>query len=197
MMGYWQEIGWDEGNWDLAKKLHERKTKIFSDLIAGGEIPLRAGVSRLVDELFAAGAKIAVCSTSNEKAVQQIVNMLGKERASKIRIFAGDCVPRKKPSPDIYNLAKETLGVKPDDVVVIEDSGIGLAAAKAASMTCIITKSTYTGKEDFSAADLVVDDLDAGDITAETVEGLAPSTAMEDWGIHRDVANSNIGRGRW
>jgi HAD superfamily hydrolase (TIGR01509 family) len=67
------------------------------------------------------GAKIAVCSTSNEKAVQQIVNMLGKERASKIRIFAGDCVPRKKPSPDIYNLAKETLGVKPDDVVVIED----------------------------------------------------------------------------
>jgi hypothetical protein len=53
MMGYWQEIGWDQGNWDLAKKLHERKTKIFSDLIAGGEIPLRAGVSRLVDELFA------------------------------------------------------------------------------------------------------------------------------------------------
>jgi HAD superfamily hydrolase (TIGR01509 family) len=53
--------------------------------------------------------------------VQQIVNMLGKERASKIRIFAGDCVPRKKPSPDIYNLAKEVLGIKPDDCVVIED----------------------------------------------------------------------------
>ena len=53
MMGYWKEIGWTEGNWELAKKLHERKTKIFSDLIAGGEIPLRPGVSRLVDEIFA------------------------------------------------------------------------------------------------------------------------------------------------
>jgi hypothetical protein len=60
MMGYWQEIGWNEGNWDLAKKLHERKTKIFSDLIAGGEIPLRAGVSRLVDEIFA-GSPSSAC----------------------------------------------------------------------------------------------------------------------------------------
>jgi hypothetical protein len=53
MMGYWNEIGWTEGNMELAKKLHERKTKIFSDLIISGEIPLRPGVIRLVDEIFA------------------------------------------------------------------------------------------------------------------------------------------------
>ena len=33
--------------------------------------------------------------------------------AEKMRVFAGDCVPKKKPSPDIYNLAAETLGVSP------------------------------------------------------------------------------------
>ena len=43
MMAYWGQIGYTEGNWELAKKLHERKTKIFSDLIASGKIPLRAG----------------------------------------------------------------------------------------------------------------------------------------------------------
>jgi len=47
--------------------------------------------------------------------------------------------------------------------VVVEDSGIGLKAAKAAGMTCVVTKSSYTGAEDFSAADAVFDCIgDAG-----------------------------------
>eukprot|EP00271_Cylindrocystis_brebissonii_P009446 TRINITY_DN2428_c0_g1_i4.p1 TRINITY_DN2428_c0_g1~~TRINITY_DN2428_c0_g1_i4.p1 ORF type:complete len:156 (+),score=14.77 TRINITY_DN2428_c0_g1_i4:189-656(+) len=41
--------------------------------------------------------------------------------------------------------------------VVVEDSHIGLTAAKAAGMTCVVTKSGYTGDEDFSAADAVFD----------------------------------------
>lgn len=45
MMGYWDQIGYTEGNWELAKKLHERKTKIFMDLIENGKIPLRAGAA--------------------------------------------------------------------------------------------------------------------------------------------------------
>jgi hypothetical protein len=31
--------------------------------------------------------------------------MLGERIAARMRVFAGDCVPRKKPAPDIYNLA--------------------------------------------------------------------------------------------
>lgn len=48
--------------------------------------------------------------------------------------------------------------------VVVEDSRIGMLAAKAAGMTCVITKSSYTQNEDFSAADAVFDCIgDAGD----------------------------------
>ena len=57
---------------------------------------------------------------------------------------AGDIVQFKKPAPDVYNLAANTLMVKPEDCMVIEDSTIGLAAAKAALMSCIVTKSTVT-----------------------------------------------------
>jgi HAD superfamily hydrolase (TIGR01509 family) len=60
--------------------------------------------------------------------------MLGERIAARMRVFAGDCVPRKKPAPDIYNLAARELGVEPARCVVIEDSRIGLAAAKAAGM---------------------------------------------------------------
>lgn len=48
--------------------------------------------------------------------------------------------------------------------VVIEDSRIGLQAAKAAGMTCVVTKSSYTGNENFAGADAVHDCIgDDGD----------------------------------
>lgn len=53
------------------------------------------------------GRRQAVCSTSNEKAVTNLVKtLMGKDRLDRIKIFAGDVVARKKPNPDIYNLAK-------------------------------------------------------------------------------------------
>nr|AFK46584.1 unknown [Medicago truncatula] len=57
----------------------------------------------------------------------------------------------------IYILAASTLGVEPSRCVVVEDSAIGLAAAKAAGMKCIVTKSGYTADEDFLNADAVFD----------------------------------------
>lgn len=52
------------------------------------------------------------------------------EFADQIQVFAGDMVPKKKPAPDIYNLAATTLGVKPARCVVIEDTRIGLLAGE-------------------------------------------------------------------
>jgi beta-phosphoglucomutase-like phosphatase (HAD superfamily) len=62
----------------------------------------------------AAGVPVAVCSTSNERAVSTIVRvMLGVKVASIMRVFAGDVVPKKKPDPAIYLLAAKELGVNP------------------------------------------------------------------------------------
>lgn len=61
-----------------------------------------------------AGVPVAVCSTSNERAVSTIVRvMLGEQVASVMRVFAGDVVPKKKPDPAIYLLAAKELGVDP------------------------------------------------------------------------------------
>lgn len=46
--------------------------------------------------------------------------------------------------------------------VVIEDSNIGLRAAKAAGMSCIVTTSSYTVDEDFGLADAVFDCIGEG-----------------------------------
>ncbi|CAI9112980.1 OLC1v1013496C1 [Oldenlandia corymbosa var. corymbosa] len=165
MTAYFNKVGWpekapkgDQERKEFIASLHKRKTELFMVLIEKKLLPLRPGVAKLIDQALGSGVKVAVCSTSNEKAVSAIVScLLGPERAEQIQIFAGDVVPRKKPDPAIYQLASKTLGVEPSSCVVVEDSAIGLAAAKAAGMKCIVTKSGYTADEDFLNADAVFD----------------------------------------
>lgn len=149
----------------LVAELHKLKTDIFMDMVQRGTMPLRPGVKRLVGEAIDNGVKVAVCSTSNERAVQAIVDvLLGPEVAKRMRVFAGDMVPAKKPDPAIYQLAAQELSVNPARCVVIEDSHIGVRAARAAGMRCVVTQSSYTGDEDFSLADAVFDQIgDSGD----------------------------------
>ena len=45
-------------------------------------------------------------------------------------------VSQKKPDPEIYNLAAQRLGLSSEACVVVEDSMVGLRAAKAAGMKC-------------------------------------------------------------
>eukprot|EP00850_Spirogloea_muscicola_P023776 SM000387S14693 [mRNA] locus=s387:17036:19619:- [translate_table: standard] len=182
MTAHFTKVGWpeqapesEEERKAFIAELHKLKTGLFMNLVETGALPLRPGVARLVDEALGSQVKVAVCSTSNEKAVSAIVRvMLGPERAKAIQIFAGDVVPKKKPDPAIYQLAAETLGVSPARCVVVEDSHIGVTAAKAAGMTCIVTKSGYTADEDFSAADAVYDCI--GDSPAD---GFSLATLVE------------------
>ena len=75
----------------------------------------------------------------------------------------------------VYNLASETMGFAAARCVVVEDSGIGLKAAKAADMSCCVTTSTYTagefGPELGVTADLLVPEL--GEPGSETCVTLA------------------------
>ena len=56
--------------------------------------------------------------------------------------------------------------------VVIEDSGIGCQAAKAAGMACLVTTSTYTVDEDFTGADRIVPELEASKVTLADLRDL-------------------------
>jgi HAD superfamily hydrolase (TIGR01509 family) len=164
MKYYFDRMGWPEDVIDkdsLIKELHKLKTDLYMRIIESGELLLRPGVARLVDEAIAGGIALAVCSTSNERAVNLVVEkLLGEKRKAKFDlILAGDVVSNKKPDPQIYNLALERLGLKASECVVIEDSRNGLLAAKAAGMSCVITTNGYTEDEDFKEADLVVSEL--------------------------------------
>ena len=83
----------------------------------------------------------------------------------------------------IYNVASQKLGVKPENCVVIEDSIVGLKAAKAAGMKCIITYTDSTKKEDFYGQ--------GADAKLESLKGVSLQDIFDPvWvGSHEILAN--------
>jgi HAD superfamily hydrolase (TIGR01509 family) len=178
MRAYFDRFGWPQGRSDskdeLIAALHKTKTAIITDMIASGQLPLRPGIRRIVDEAIAAGVRLGVCTTSHPDTISGVLDLLGPERKAKFEfVHAGDVVSRKKPDPEIYQLAKKSLGLPVSECIVIEDSRNGLLAATGAGLPCLITMSAYTTEEDFTEAVGVVSELGDAPNAVVTLADLA------------------------
>lgn len=165
---------------ELIKALHKRKTEIFIQLIKSGRLPLRPGIKRLMSEAMAAGLKLAICTTSNERSAHAVACKVLKDISFDF-VLAGDVVSRKKPDPEIYRLALERSGCRAENCVVIEDSHNGVMAAAAAGIASIATVNVYTEKEDLSAAEIVLSCL--GDPDGERGQLIRSKRSFEFNGV--------------
>ncbi|OAY78126.1 haloacid dehalogenase-like hydrolase domain-containing protein At4g39970 isoform X1 [Ananas comosus] len=173
MRWYFGEYGWpsssifetppssDSDREKLVDVLQDWKTERYKEIIKSGTVEPRPGVLRLMDEVKGAGIKLAVCSAATKSSVILCLeNLIGIERFRSLDCFlAGDDVKEKKPDPSIYITAAEKLGVQSENCLVVEDSVIGLQAAKGAGMSCIITYTSSTANQDFKDAIATYPDL--------------------------------------
>lgn len=153
----------------LVDSLQEQKTELYKDLIEEKAVP-RPGVIELMDAAIAdPKVAVGVCSASTKAAVTKVLAVtLGEERRNKLDVcILGDDVSRLKPDPLIYATAAERLQIDPKRCVVVEDSLIGLKAAKGAGMKCLITYTKGTANEDFYAngADAKVPEIASSGVT--------------------------------
>ncbi len=88
---------------------------------------------------------------------------------------------RKKPAPDIYNLAIQQLGVTPQRAIAFEDSAIGVRAAKAAGLFTVATPSLWTIGQDFTAADVVLTSLADPERPLYATDELRIARSTSDW----------------
>jgi len=146
----------------------------FLQQITGGKFETAygfvSGKSRILVGLKAAKLAIPNFSRNGLGSDGIVIRTIGNDL-----ILAGDVVSKKKPDPEIYNLALRRLDLKPNECVVIEDSRNGFLAAKTAGIYCVITTNSYTKEEDFTEADVVVSEL--GDlpnvqINLETIKNI-------------------------
>jgi beta-phosphoglucomutase-like phosphatase (HAD superfamily) len=138
----------------------------------------------LMTEINQAGLILGICTTSNERSARAIAYNVLKDIQFDF-VLAGDIVSKKKPDPEIYHLALEKTGLKPEECVVIEDSRNGVLAAKAAGMHVVATTNFYTEREDLSDADIIVTCL--GDPDGEKGELKAGGEGLDyDGVLHLD-----------
>jgi HAD superfamily hydrolase (TIGR01509 family) len=136
--------------------LHRAKTQRYTHMIDSGEIGLRPGIARLLEEAPAQGVRLAIATTTSRPNVDALLRVTLGSQPFEV-IAAGDEVAAKKPAPDVYLLALERLGLPASDCVAIEDTINGLRSAQAAGLACVITPSVYGGTGPFPGALKVVE----------------------------------------
>jgi HAD superfamily hydrolase (TIGR01509 family) len=147
---------------------HAEKRRIFDEVVP--DAPMR-GIHELLLELAGAGIPAAIASSSPASWVVRATERLGL-RPLFGAIVTGHDVTRRKPAPDVYLEAARRLGVDPAGSIAIEDSGPGIAAAKAAGMLTIAIPHWLTAGHDLVNADLRV--AHAGELTLARLMALMP-----------------------
>ncbi len=153
--------------------LHAAKTDIYTRTVAAGEVPLRPGVKRLLDETRRAGLRLAITTTTTPANVTALLrHSLAPDAESWFEVIgAGSVVPAKKPAPDIYHYVMQKMGVSPAECLAFEDSANGLRSARDAGVTTLVTVSEYTCEDNFAGAALVLDHLGEPDHPFTVISG--------------------------
>ena len=165
---------------EMQRLKNEQFDTVFTRTLASGELKLRPGIKKLVEDALARNVPVAVCSNSNYRPVRAIIESFFDLANADIPVYGGDSVLQKKPNPEIYTTAADKFNIRDySKCLVIEDSNMGLVAAKKAGMRCVVTTSKFTMDEDFSKADLVVSDLESAGLTFASLDSMMISNRFE------------------
>ncbi len=152
-------------------RLSARKAAYYQERIRGGGYPLFPGAFELVRAAAGAGLMLGVVSGALREEVEGALRQAGVADFFKALVTADD-VERGKPDPEGYRRALEALNglpplperlLHPHEVVAIEDSPAGLAAAAEVGLTTLGIAHTYPVAT-LSSADAVVESLQGLDL---------------------------------
>ena len=160
IIGHSVEAAWDWvighfGLVELRDEFVRQYDEAVLQMLAEPVEPL-PGVRELIDELHRRRVPVGLASASLRQWVDATIRGLGLEDAFGVTVSASE-VEHAKPAPDLYLKAAAGLGVPPEQCVAVEDTGAGLASAKAAGMFGIQTRASSTALPPLPAADMVIE----------------------------------------
>ena len=111
------------------------------------ETPLKQGVREFLEQLKKENKKIGIASSNSVFLVETVL------KANEIfhlfdSIHTANEVAKGKPSPDIYLLVAEDLGVEPESCLIFEDIVHGIMAGKNAGMKTCAIYDNYSKHDD-------------------------------------------------
>lgn len=115
-------------------------------------------VRSTLEALRARGILTALASSSPRKFIDRFLDETGLTELFDYTVSGEEC-ENHKPAPDVYLRAMEALGVHPDEVLVVEDSPLGIAAGRAAGAFVLAPSVPSAPGVDQSEADARIVDI--------------------------------------
>lgn len=132
------------------------------------------GASQLLRTCAERGAAVVLATSAKGDQVDAILNTLNAGDALTAVISSAD-VERSKPDPQIFEVALERAGLRPDEAVVVGDTVWDVEAARAAGLGSVTVTTGGIAREVLSGAGAlavyenvgaILDDLDRSPLAA-------------------------------
>jgi len=121
----------------VAEKISKRKKEIFKEIQNSKAID---GVRELVNDLKSCGCIKAVVSGSSKEEIEAILNENIGSNNFDLVISSDDLKEvQVKPDPAPFQTALQKMKLKPSEALVVENSPLGVEAAKEAGIPFIVT----------------------------------------------------------
>jgi HAD superfamily hydrolase (TIGR01509 family) len=127
-----------------------RKTQAYQSLLQTmSQLPISPGLEDFILKLQAANLKLAVVTGALRAELEIVLNRTNIAQYFSVSV-TGDDLMVSKPDPDGYLLGVErlnqmypALNLQPSECLVIEDTQVGITAAKRAGMDVVGIANTY------------------------------------------------------
>jgi HAD superfamily hydrolase (TIGR01509 family) len=121
--------------------------------------PIRPGILEYLIQAQYLGLKIGLASSSPRTWIDYHLNRLS------ISDFFGciktyNDVSKTKPDPELFIKSIACMRLNPDEIVALEDSPNGVAAAKKAEIHVVVFPNEATRNFNFESADLIINSLE-------------------------------------
>lgn len=119
------------------EEVRARRIELMDAYIDSNGVEPKSGINELLDELDRRGIPRAITTSSPMERVKRYLEPLGLlSRFDKI--CTGYDVAKGKPEPDIYLYGAESLGLRPEECLAIEDSPAGILSASRAGCRVVM-----------------------------------------------------------
>jgi beta-phosphoglucomutase len=159
-MGENKYLGGVAEHYGLKINLAEAKVRayeIFEIIVQGNLIPL-PGAHELIAECRKKGFKLALATSADNVKMNINLKEIRLSPESFDSIITGQDIVNKKPFPDIYIKAAKSLGLEPDECLVVEDAISGIIASKSAGCRCLAVTNSFEASA-LLEADWICDSL--------------------------------------
>ena len=177
---------------DTCIEIQSRKSFYYKKLIHSGKIEVRKGVLRLIEELSKFNIDQYIVTTSGRESLNPFLQTsLNLHMKFFSNVITFEDVTNHKPFPDAYNLAVKLSNKSSLNCLVIEDSTIGIEAARSAGIKSLLTLPPWTdGSQNISYnANACVDTLGDNEQFSNLIYGKPLVNNIVDFAYLRNIIN--------